>query len=86
MHYYASKRSTTDSLSFFSLKIVSRRFNKNSFIAIIIKVCSLYKCFNKMQQINNFYFRITYGVCKKRKYCNRMSKKKFRLLMNVHGL
>ena len=23
-----------------------------------------------------FYFLITYGVCKKRKYCNRMSKKK----------
>ena len=24
-----------------------------------------------------FYFPITYGVCKKRKYCNRMIKKKF---------
>ena len=24
-----------------------------------------------------FYFLITYGICKKRKYCNRMSKKKF---------
>ena len=24
----------------------------------------------------NFYFLITYGVCKKRKYCNRMSEKK----------
>ena len=24
-----------------------------------------------------FYFLITYGVCKKRKYCNRMSEKKF---------
>ena len=23
-----------------------------------------------------FYFLITYGVCKKRKYCNRMSEKK----------
>ena len=24
----------------------------------------------------SFYFLITYGVCKKRKYCNRMSEKK----------
>ena len=35
---------------------------------------------------NNFYFLITYGVCKKRKYCNRMSKKKSLLLTNVHDL
>ena len=27
-----------------------------------------------------FYLLITYGVCKKRKYCNRMIKKKFCLL------
>ena len=34
-----------------------------------------------------FYFLITYGVCKKKKYCNRMSKKKNSLLlMNVHVL
>ena len=25
-----------------------------------------------------FYFLITYGVCKKKKYCNRMSEKKIR--------
>ena len=35
----------------------------------------------------NYYFLITYGVCKKRKYCNRMSKKKNSLLLtNVHDL
>ena len=33
-----------------------------------------------------FYFLITYGVCKKRKYCNRMSKKNSLLLTNVHVL
>ena len=35
-----------------------------------------------------FYFLITYGVCKKRKYCNRMSEKKKNslLLTNVHVL
>ena len=34
-----------------------------------------------------FYFLITYGVCKKRKYCNRMSQKKNSpLLTNVHVL
>ena len=34
----------------------------------------------------NFYFLITYGVCKKRKYCNRMSEKKKNslLLTNVY--
>ena len=33
------------------------------------------------------YFLITYGVCKKRKYCNRMSEKKNSLLLtNVHDL
>ena len=26
--------------------------------------------------MENFYFLITYGVCKKRKYCNRMSEQK----------
>ena len=33
-----------------------------------------------------FYFLITYGVCKKRKYCNRISEKEKNslLLMNVH--
>ena len=33
-----------------------------------------------------FYFLITYGVCKKRKYCNRMSEKKKNslLLTNVY--
>ena len=31
-----------------------------------------------------FYYLITYGVCKKRKYCNRMIEKKNLLLMNVH--
>ena len=31
------------------------------------------------------YFLITYGVCKKRKYCNRMSEKKNSLLLtNAH--
>ena len=35
----------------------------------------------------HFYFHITHGVCKKRKYCNRMSEKKnYLLLMNVHVL
>ena len=35
----------------------------------------------------SFYFLITYGVCKKRKYCNRMSEKKNSLLLtNVHVL
>ena len=34
----------------------------------------------------HFYFLITYGVCKKRKYCNRMSEKKTLLLTNVHDL
>ena len=34
-----------------------------------------------------FYFLTTYGVCKKRKYCNRMSKKKNSLLLtNAHDL
>ena len=34
-----------------------------------------------------FYFLITYGVCKNRKYCNRMSEKKNSLLLtNVHDL
>ena len=35
-----------------------------------------------------FYFLITYGVCKKRKYCDRMSEnaKNYLLLTNVHGL
>ena len=34
-----------------------------------------------------FYFLITYGVCKKRQYCNRMSEKKNSLLLtNVHDL
>ena len=36
---------------------------------------------------NAFYFLMTYGVCKKRKYCNRMSEKKNSLLlMNFHVL
>ena len=30
-----------------------------------------------------FYFLITYGVCKKRKYCNRMSEKK---ILSFFGL
>ena len=35
----------------------------------------------------DFYFLITYGVCKKRKYCNGMSGKKNSLLLtNVHVL
>ena len=35
----------------------------------------------------NFYLLITYGVCKKRKYCNRMSEKKNSLLLtNVHDM
>ena len=29
-----------------------------------------------LQHTNTFYFLITYGVCKKRKYCNRISEKK----------
>ena len=34
-----------------------------------------------------FYFLITYGVCKKRKYCNRTSEKKNSVLLtNVHVL
>ena len=34
-----------------------------------------------------FCFLITYGICKKRKYCNRMSEKKNSLLLtNVHVL
>ena len=43
--------------------------------------------FDDIFQVFTFYFLITYGVCKKRKYCNRMSeKKKFLLLTNVHDL
>ena len=34
----------------------------------------------------DFYFLITSGVCKKRKYCNRMSKKNCLFLTNVHVL
>ena len=35
----------------------------------------------------SFYFLITYEVCKKRKYCNRMSEKKNSLLVtNLHDL
>ena len=35
----------------------------------------------------HFYCLIAYGVCKKRKYCNRMSEKKNSLLLtNVHVL
>ena len=38
-------------------------------------------------QVLLYYFLITYGVCKKRKYCNRMSEKKNSLLLtNVHDL
>ena len=34
-----------------------------------------------------FYFLITYEVCRKKKYCNRMSEKKNSLLLtNVHVL
>ena len=33
-----------------------------------------------------FYILITYGVCKKKKYCNRTSEKKSLRLMNVHVL
>ena len=33
----------------------------------------------------HFYFLITYGVCKKRKYCNRMSEKKNSLLLTNVG-
>ena len=50
----------------------------------------LLKCTNTLIQCsktNDFYFLITYGVCKKRKYCNRMSEKKNSLLLtNVHDL
>ena len=35
----------------------------------------------------NFYFLITYGICKKRKYCNHMSEKQNSLLLtNIHDL
>ena len=40
-----------------------------------------------IEEFRIFYFLITYGVCKKRKYCNRMSEKKNSLLLtNVHHL
>ena len=35
---------------------------------------------------SRFYFLFTYGVCKKRKYCNRMNEKKTLFLMDVHVL
>ena len=34
----------------------------------------------------DYNFLITYGVCRKRKYCNRMMEKKILLLMNVYVL
>ena len=39
-----------------------------------------------LARVNASYFLVTYGVCKKRKYCNRMSeiKKNSLLLTNVH--
>ena len=38
-------------------------------------------------QYHPYYFLITYGVCKKSKYCNRISEKKTSLLLtNVHVL
>ena len=40
----------------------------NAFILHILKCIQKIFC--------NFYFLITYDVCKKRKYCNRMSEKK----------
>ena len=33
-----------------------------------------------------FYFLITYGICKNRKYCNRKIKNKILLSMNIHVL
>ena len=48
----------------FFLVNVSRKFNMHLFTAILIKVRT------------SFYFLMTYGVCKKRKYCNRMSEKR----------
>ena len=42
-------------------------------------------CVQKIMGIFVFYFLITYRVCKKRKYCNRMSEKKNSLLLtNVY--
>ena len=45
---------------------------------------SYYQIVKEINVINNrktfFYFLITYGVCKKRKYCNRMSEKKKKIL------
>ena len=44
-------------------------------------------CFERGLIQHNFYFLITYGVCKKRKYCNRITEKKNSLLLtNVHDL
>ena len=39
------------------------------------------KCGVHSESPSSFYFLITYGVCKKRKYCNRMSGKNSLLLM-----
>ena len=40
-------------------------------------------CSINNQETYPFYFLITYGVCKKRKYCNRMSEKKNSLLFSL---
>ena len=47
---------------------------------------SSYHLFVSKIYLQFLYFLITYGVCKKRQYCNRMSKKNSLLLMNVHIL
>ena len=54
-----------------------------------IDVCELSSLTRREQQrrkfVSSFYFLITYGVCKKRKYSNRMSEKKNSLLLtNVY--
>ena len=46
---------------------------------------SRYRADITFKRIYDFYFLITYGVCKKRKYCNRMREKKNSLLLtNVY--
>ena len=53
---------------------------------LVMQMCSVMYPFI-LSLVICFYFLITYEVCKKRKYCNRMSEQKNSLLLiNVHVL
>ena len=79
------------SYSFFdkglTLGVFGRKKLKIDKNLLICRVMIYVSCFKGIYISNSFYFLITYGVCKKRKYCNRMSEKKNSLLLtNVHDL